>query len=132
MSVATAAQEHSPLLSLLLLKVNEQQLRRYCNDSIARICNEYSVSADVAVVCQLREAVHHLSFTHSLALFFLLLNIDTGLKKTILDSESALTQQKSVNFFMNLRRHVIPEFLSAEACDVRLFVERCQDAWGVA
>ncbi len=122
----------SQLISRLLMQVNQQHLRTYCKDSIKRICNEYTVRADVPVVCQVQECTHELSHTHSLALFFLLLNIDTTLKKAILDSESLQQQLKHVNFFMNLRRHVIPDFLSTEECDVRMFVAHCEDAWNVA
>jgi len=122
----------SQLITRLLIKVNEHNLRTYCKDSIKRICNEYKVRADAPVVCQVQEGMQELSYTHSLALFFLLLNIDTALKQAILDSESLQQQRKCVNFFINLRRHVIPEFLSTEECDVRVFVAQCEDAWNVA
>jgi hypothetical protein len=41
----------------------------------------------VPVVCHVRECVAALSFTKALALFFLLLNIDTGLKQALMQSE---------------------------------------------
>jgi hypothetical protein len=131
-SKSTPATCQQQLISRLLLPVNEQQLRRYCTESLTRICHEYEVSQDMAVVCQLRESVSDMSLTSTLALFFLLLNIDSGLKRAVMDSEPAGQQGKCVNFYMNLRRHVIPEFLSSEACDVIRFVTRCEDAWGVA
>ena len=52
-----------------------------CQDSLTRICQEYEVSEDFPVVCQVRESFAELSFTNTLALFFLQLNIDTGLKQ---------------------------------------------------
>ncbi len=119
------------LISRLLLPVNHEHLQRYCTDSLARIGHEYDVSPDLPVVCHLRECVPLLSFTNTLALFFLLLNIDTGLKQALFDIEPA-QQSKCANFFMNLRRHVIPEFISSEACDAIRFAARCEDAWQVA
>ena len=128
----TQLQCQQQLVSRLLLPVNDPYLRKYCMDSIARICSEYQVSPDVAVMCQVRECVQQLSFTNAVALFFLLLNIDTVLKRAVIDSESKPQAGKCVNFFMNLRRHVIPEFLSSESCDAVRFVSRCKDAWEVA
>lgn len=131
-STQTQLQCQQQLVSRLLLPGNEQYLRQYCMESIARICNEYEVSPDMAVICQVRECVQQLSFTNTLALFFLLINIDTSLKRAVIDSESRAQTGKCVNFFMNLRRHVIPEFLSSESCDAVRFVARCKDAWEVA
>jgi hypothetical protein len=119
------------LIPRLLLPVNHEHLQRYCTDSLARVCHEYGVSPDLPVVCHLRQCVSRLSFTNALALFFVLLNIDTGLKEALLSIEPA-QQSKYVNFFMNLRRHVIPEFISCEACDAIRFAARCEDAWQVA
>jgi hypothetical protein len=119
------------LIPRLLLPVNHEHLRRYCADCLERICHEYGVSPEVPVVCHVRECVAALSFTKALALFFLLLNIDTGLKQALMQSEQA-QERKCANFFMNLRRHVIPEFMSTEACDAIRFAARCEDAWQVA
>ena len=66
------------LIPWLLLPVNHEHLQRYCTDSLARICHEYCVSPDLPVVCHLRQCVSRLSFTNALALFFVLLNIDTA------------------------------------------------------
>jgi hypothetical protein len=103
-----------------------------CQDSLARIFQEYEVSEDFPVVCQVRESVAELSFTNTLALFFLLLNIDTGLKHAVMKSETPMHQGKCANFFVNLRRHVIPKFMSKEACDTIRFAARCEDTWIVA
>jgi|LauGreDrversion4_2_1035121.scaffolds.fasta_scaffold00055_13 hypothetical protein len=119
------------LIPRLLLPVNHEHLRRYCTDSLARICQDYGVSPELSVVCHVRECTPLLSFTNALALFFVLLNIDTGLKQALLQIDPA-QERKCVNFFMNLRRHVVPEFISSEACDASRFAARCEDAWQVA
>jgi len=119
------------LIPRLLLPVNDAHLRRYCHDSLTRICHEYSVTQDSPVMRGVRESVSVLSFTKALALFFLLLNIDTGLKQALMESELK-QQDKCVNFFMNLRKHIVPEFMSNETSDATHFTQRCEDAWTVA
>ncbi len=119
------------LIPRLLLRVNDEHLRRYCHDSLTRICHEYSVSPDLPVVRNVRESVSVLSFTGALALFFLLLNIDTDLKQALMQSEQK-QQDKCVNFFMNLRKHMVPEFMSNETSDAIHFTQQCEDAWTVA
>jgi hypothetical protein len=131
-AASTVVACQSQLIPRLLLPVNHAHLRTYCKDSLARVCSEYSISQDMPVVCQLRASIPDMSFTNSLALFFLLLNIDTGLKQGLMHSEARVHQGKCANFFMNLRRHVIPEFLSIEACDAVKFTAQCEDAWRVA
>ena len=123
---------HTNLICRILMPINEHDVRTYCMDSVKRIGNEYFGRAEVPIVRQVQDSVPEMSYTHALALFFLLLNIDTVLKKTIIDNESAQQQQKCVNFFKNLRRHVIPEFMSMEECGVRSFVAKCEHAWSVA
>ena len=119
------------LITRLLLPVNHEHLKRYCQQSLTRISAEYGLQADAQVLRHLREHIPALSLTNARALFFILLNIDTNLKQTLMDSERS-QQGKCANFFMNLRRHVIPEFMSNEHSSAIAFTERCADAWSVA
>jgi len=111
--------------------VNHEHLQRYCADSLTRICEDYGVSPEMPVIRHMRECSPVLSFSSALALFFVLLNIDTRLKEALLKIEPA-QERKCVNFFMNLRKHVVPEFISSDTCDASRFAARCEDAWQVA
>ena len=122
----------SQLIERLMLPVNVEPLREHCEQSLSRVCAEYNVATNLAVICELRQSIVQMSFTNCLALLFLLLNIDTAFKQALMQSEVKSQQGKCVNFFMNLRTHMIPEFLSAEKCDTVTFVTQCEDAWSVA
>ena len=47
-------------------------------------------------------------------MFFLLLNVDTVLKENMFLSESEAQKSKLSNFFMNLRKHIIPDYMASE------------------
>ena len=119
------------LITRLLLPVNHEHLKRYCHQRLAYISAEYSLPADTLVLEHLRDHIAALSLTNARALFFILLNIDTDLKQTLMNIEQS-QQGKCANFFMNLRRHVIPEFMSNEQSSAIAFTESCADAWSVA
>lgn len=116
------------------MPVNHAHVRKYCVQSLARICHEYDVPAEHCTVCNIREGVQadSFSYTKTLALFFLLLNVDSEMKAAVIDSETPTQQGKCVNFFMNLRRHAVPHFMSQEGADVIAFATMCRDMWSVA
>ena len=116
------------------MPVNHAHVKNYCLQSLARICQEYNVPPEHSTVRNIREGVQTDGFSYikSLALFFLLLNVDSEMKRAIIDSETPMQQGKCTNFFMNLRRHAVPHFMSHEGTDVIAFTSRCQDMWSVA
>jgi hypothetical protein len=122
------------LIPRILMPVNHVHVKNYCLLSLARICQEYNVPPEHSTVSNIREGIQADGFSYikSLALFFLLLNVDSEMKRAIIDSETPLQQGKCVNFFMNLRRHAVPHFMSHEGTDVIGFTTRCQDMWSVA
>lgn len=132
---AQVPNEHTPqLIPRILLPVNHTHVKQYCLQSLARVCQEYNVPTEHSTVCNIREGVEADSFSYikSMALFFLLLNVDSEMKRMIIDSETPLLQGKCVNFFMNLRRHAVPHFMSHEGADVIAFAGKCKDMWSVA
>lgn len=128
-----AAHETLPnLIPRLLMPVNHEHLKKICSTSICSVCAEYQLSAQQQTVQTLQRSVGKQCFTNSLALFFLLLNVDMRLKTAILDGETPAQQAKIANFLMNLRKHLIPEYLSEQRSDTCTFATKCQDAWSVA
>ena len=105
------------LIERLMLPVNVEPLREHCEQSLSRVCAEYNVATSLAVICELRQSIVQMSFTNCLALFFLLLNIDTDLKHGLMQSEVRSQQGRCANFFQNLRIYMIAEFLSTDASD---------------
>ncbi len=126
---------HIPMLiPRILHSVNEKHTFSFCAMSIVNICHEYKISEHDTTITYIRELINTstMPFTDSLALFFLLLNIDTKLKQNMIESESEMEASKLCNFFMNLRKYIIPEFMANAQLTSSIFVSKCQDAWSVA
>jgi hypothetical protein len=118
----------------MLMSVNHRHVQTFCAQSLRSICQQYRVPYEHPTV-QCIDAVinsNPLSHTDALALFFMLLNIDTQLKESMLLSESAMQQRKLGNFYMNMRKHIVPSFIAADECESAVFVTGCVDAWEVA
>jgi hypothetical protein len=47
-------------------------------------------------------------------------------------SETEAQRRKLGNFCMNLRKHLVPDFMAADEYGSSVFVTRCRDAWSVA
>jgi len=127
--------EHIPhFIPRVLMPLNHPHVKHYCLQSLSRICIEYNLHTEQAPVCNIRSMVNCETFSYmkSIALLFLLINIDSHIKKMILDSETPAQQLKCANFFMNLRRHAVPNFMSNEGSEVIKFATQCQDLWSVA
>jgi hypothetical protein len=122
------------LIPRILMPLNHTHVKQYCLESLERICLEYHVSMQHNTVCNIRNMVHHesCSYMKAIALFFLLLNVDSQMKKCIIESESQAQQNKCSNFFMNLRRHIVPQFMSSEATEMLVFTTQCRDMWTAA
>jgi len=112
---AHVQQAHIPMLiPRILMSVNNKHTFPFCASSIQNICREYTIPEYDTTITYIRELINtkDMSYTDSLALFFLLLNIDTQLKQSMIVSESEAQRSKLCNFFMNLRKHIIPDFMA--------------------
>ena len=122
------------LISRILMSVNAKHTLAFCASSIKSICREYAISEHDSTIQYIVDLINTntLSHTDSLAVFFLLLNVDTVLKEHMLLSESEAQKGKLCNFFMNLRKHIIPAYMASEQFTSSTFVSKCADAWSVA
>ena len=126
---------HIPMLiPRILMSVNDKHTFSFCQMSIENISQEFKIPKSNIAIAHMQQLISSqtMSFTDSLALFFLLLNIDTQLKNSMIRSESEAGKSKLCNFFMNLRRHIIPEFMTDASSTSTIFVTKCTDAWTVA
>jgi hypothetical protein len=127
--------EHLPMLiPRILMSVNYKHVPSFSAKSLASICKEYAIPEDHTTIQCIRSLIHseHMPHTDSLALFFLLLNINTTLKESVMQSETEMQRRKLCNFYMNLHKHLVPEFMAVDKCTACSFVTRCSDAWSVA
>ncbi len=126
--------EHLPhLIPRLLMPMNREFVQELCAQSLAGICREYGVPAEHPTVLAIGECIaRELPHTDALAVFFVLLNIDTTVKERMMRSETEAQQQKLANFYMNLRKHLVSAYMSSDDCSTSQFVTHCTDAWSVA
>ena len=126
--------EHLPhLIPRLFMPVNQKYLQDFCEQSMQNICVLYGIAPENSTVRAVIQCLsEQVSFTDILCIFFVLLNIDMTTKERMMTSETEAQQQKLANFFMNLRRHLVSNFMSKSECTACMFVTSCQDAWSVA
>jgi hypothetical protein len=127
--------EHLPMLiPRILMSVNYKHIPSFSARSLDNICKQYSIAKDHGTILCIKSLINseYLSHIDSLALFFLLLNIDTKLKESMVLSETEMQRQKLCNFYMNLHKHLVPEFMAVDTCNACMFATRCSNAWSVA
>jgi len=109
------------------MSVNETHISTFCTQSLTRLCTEYALAEENATIECINSLINgeQMSRTDALALFFLLLNIDTQLKECMMVSEAEAQRGKLTNFCMNLRKHLVPEFMAVDQCNSSTFVTRC-------
>lgn len=123
--------DHLPLLiPRIFMSINHKHLEQFCAQSLSSICKQYAIPEYNSTVQCLRYLIQ--DKIELLALFFLLLDIDTELKNSMMESDTEQQRRKIGNFSMNLRKHIIPQFLTDDASTPAIFVTRCSDAWSVA
>jgi len=122
------------LVTRILMSVNYKYIPMICEKSVKNVCELYGIQADHATIQCIKTMLtsEQMSSTNLLALFFVLLNIDTKLKASMLQSETEIQKSKLCNFFMNLHKHLLPEFMAVNALNPITFVQKCSDAWSVA
>jgi hypothetical protein len=127
--------EHLPMLiPRIIMSVNYKHIPSFSARSLDSICKQYSIAKDHATILCIQSLINSECLSHidSLALFFLLLNIDTTLKESMMLSETEIQRRKLCNFYMNLHKHLVPEFMAVDSYNSCIFATRCSDAWSVA
>jgi hypothetical protein len=122
------------LIPRILMSVNYKHVPLFSTKSLVNICKEYAIPENNTTIQCIKSLINseHISHTDSLALFFLLFNIDTKLKESVMLSETEMQRRKLCNFYMNLHKFLVPEFMAVDMCGACNFVTRCSDAWSVA
>jgi len=127
--------EHLPMLiPRILMTVNYKHIPAFTSRSLDSICKEYAIPENHATILCIKSLINNKNMSHidSLALFFLLLNIDTQLKESMMLSDTEMQRRKLSNFYMNLHKHIVPEFMAVDVCNTCTLVTQCSDAWSVA
>ena len=131
----TSAKTHVPLLiTRIFMSINKEHIRTYCKESLARVCKQYCIPLQNSTIEHIHSLLceQRISHTDLLALFFILFNVDTELKNSMMQSDTEQQRRKIGNFSMNMRKHIIPDFLSVDKSTAHTFVTQCSDAWSAA
>jgi hypothetical protein len=122
------------LIPRITLPHNEACLRKCCEETLHRICDEYTISSSISVFKTLDDMTKDPEESSSsiIALFFLCLDINLQLKEMMMSVESDATKRKLAGFFTKMRNEVIPVFLCDEKMEVEEFVRTCQETYLLA
>ena len=106
-------------------------LRALVADSVQSISTELyggELTPQLACVAEIGRVAPH---TETLALFFLLLNVDAALKQRVLDMDRA-SMPKLARFLQDLKAELVVAFYADEAQSPAAFVDKCFEAYVVA
>lgn len=122
------------LIPRVMLSQNEKIVRKFCADSLERICEEYEIDINIPTFTKLREFAtdSEQSRNSILALFFLCMDIDIRFKQMMLSAESDSMKLKLTGFFTKLRSTVIPTFFCEEEIDADELVAQCYETYLLA
>jgi hypothetical protein len=122
------------LIPRITLPHNEACLRKCCEETLHRICDEYAISSSVGIFRTLDDMTKDPEESSSAltSLFFLCLDINLQLKEMMMSVESDATKRKLAGFFVKMRNEVIPVFLCDEKMEVEEFVRTCQETYLLA
>lgn len=126
-------EDNQPSIHDVLLYINEPEydllLREFVRTSIASIVGIFFSNQWPEVACHLYRHTLNASTGDCLVLFYLLLNVDVGLKKKILLIDNFENRAKHGRFFFDLKHTLVPAFYNGEKCSLGQFVNDCQDAY---
>lgn len=90
---------------------------------------EGSSSEDVS---NIKECMPACSANDLVIIFLLLLNVDKGLKHTVLNCELENHAAKLERFLLDLRQDLVVQFFIDDTCSKNMFITRCEECWVLA
>jgi hypothetical protein len=122
------------LIPRITLPHNEACLRKCCEETLHRICDEYTINSSISIFKTLDDMSKDPEESSSsiTVLFFLCLDIDLQLKEMMMSVESDAMKRKLAGFFTKMRNEVIPVFLCDEKMEAEEFVRTCQETYLLA
>ncbi len=122
------------LIPRVMLSQNQNIVRKFCADSLERICEEYEIDINIPTFKKLRDfaADAEQSNNSILALLFLCMDIDIKFKQMMMSAESESMKHKLTGFFTRLRSNVIPTFFCEEHIDADELVSQVYENYLLA
>lgn len=111
--------------------VNSEYLRGLINTGIESLRAELLDGVVTPEIAQLQRYVQHATHCELLGIFFLLLNIEQGLKQTVFELDAPTNNLKITRFMQDLRQELVTKFFCS-AQSMSDFVEECYDTYSIA
>lgn len=133
---STCAEQHtqrtSNVINLIQTPEYTETLHNMVNQALNNIQRLFYADRESMEMHKLRSKLETASHAQWLAVFFLLLNVEEGLKTDLLNMEVIENQRKVTRFLLDLRNERVPMFFTNEYESVPSFVEKCNDTYCIA
>ena len=124
-------QQTQDLLSKIESPLNGEYVRALVRGALDSLRLEFFGGALTPELAQLRERVERAPHAELLAVFFLLLNVDQGLKQAVYDLDVPDNHAKITRFILDLRRQLVTTFFCSTQTAAE-FVQECSETYCIA
>lgn len=122
----------SNVIERLFNSRNVEMLRSLIIFSIDSLQKDFFEGQHTTELNRMRETTGTAKHCSLLVQFFLLLNVDAGLKEHIMDLDIDTNKAKLVRFMTDLRRVLVLEFYTDDSQSLQGFVDACEEAYVLA
>lgn len=126
-----AGQHTQDVISKIESPLNSDYVRALIDRAVDSLRAEFFGGALTPELAQLRARARRATHAELLALFFLLLNVDQGLKQAVYDLDVPQNHAKITRFVRDLRRQLVTTFFCS-AQTVAEFVQECSETYCIA
>ena len=126
------ARHVSNVIERLLSARNIDMLRGMVEFSLDSVQRDFFQGKPTAELDRMRASAAGAQQCVLLVIFFLLLNVDAGLKQHIFDLDTPANRPKLVRFVTDLRRVLVLDFFADNSHSLQDFVDACEEAYVLA
>jgi len=111
---------------------NKDMLRGMVEFSLASVQKDFFQDKQTAELYRMKNTAASAEHCVLLVIFFLLLNVDAGLKKHLFDLDIPANAAKLCRFVTDLRRVLVLDFFTDDSHSLQDFVDACEEAYVLA
>jgi len=122
----------SNVVERLMSARNQDMLRGMVEFSLDSVKKDFFQDKHTAELDRMRETASSAQHCVLLVIFFLLLNVDAGLKQHLFDLDVPANGPKLCRFVTDLRRVLVLDFFTDDSHSLQDFVDACEEAYVLA